>query len=157
MGADAAVLVIDDESDLLDLMVETLNDSGYLAIPAVGAQEATAALDAMRFQVVVSDVMMPEVSGLDLLDAVKRRFQETEVVLVTGYATPDTVALAWEKGASGFLLKPFSTEQLVDAVGRALERVELRLQSWPVTPPLRSGRVSPGATRGLAPDSRESR
>jgi len=145
MGADAAVLVIDDESDLLDLMVETLNDSGYLAIPAGGAGEATAALEAMRFQVVVSDVMMPEVSGLDLLDVVKRRCQETEVVLVTGYATPDTVALAWEKGASGFLVKPFSTDQLVEVVSRALERAELRRQSWPVAMPLRPRRIWPRA------------
>lgn len=126
-----SILVVDDAPDLLELMVDVLDDEGYCAIPARETSEAIAALGAIRFDAVVSDIMMPGLTGLDFLTLAKQRRQDIEVVLVTGYGAPDIIGEAWERGACGFLDKPFSAEQLLDAVAQALERARLRRETWP--------------------------
>lgn len=128
---EASVLVVDDEADVLELMVDTLHDGGYCAVSSQNAAEALAALKVFRFGVIVTDVMMLGLTGLELLELVKRDSPDVEVVLVTGYVARDLVAAAWSKGAFGFVEKPFAPEQLLDTVAQALERRDLRRQSWP--------------------------
>ena len=128
---ETSILVVDDEAEVRKLMVDTLDEAGYCAISSQHAAEALAALRAFRFAAIVSDVMMPGLSGLDLLELIRRTHPDVEVVLVTGYVARDVVRAAWSKGASGFVEKPFEPEKLLDAVAQALERRDLRRQSWP--------------------------
>jgi DNA-binding NtrC family response regulator len=128
----AGVLVVDDEAEVLDLMVDTLEGEGYSAVPCPSGRDALSALRAFRFEVIVSDMMMPGLTGLDLLKAVKDAGQDVEVILVSAYAAADIAAEAWARGAAAYLEKPFMPEDLIDAVGRAVQRRALRREGWPL-------------------------
>lgn len=126
------ILLIDDEPDVLDVMCEVLDSAGYFPMPARGSQEALHVLRSIQVDLIVSDIMMPGLDGLALLDIVKRHAPGVEVVLVTGYAASLTVQQAWARGACGFLEKPFSADALLDAVQQGLWRGRLRQGTWPV-------------------------
>jgi putative two-component system response regulator len=114
------VLVIDDEAVIRDLMVEILERAGY---EAVGAETAGRALELLdEVSVVVSDIVMPGLSGIELLDEVRRRRPSMPVVLVTGAGTYENLSEAVARGADGFVMKPFSHPELQRAVAAAIER-----------------------------------
>jgi putative two-component system response regulator len=114
------VLVIDDEAVIRDLMVEILERGGYEAVGADTAERALELLDDVT--VVVSDIVMPGLSGIELLDEVKVRRPSMPVVLVTGAGTYENLSEAVARGADGFVMKPFSHAELHKAVAAAIER-----------------------------------
>jgi putative two-component system response regulator len=114
------VLVIDDEAVIRDLMVEILERAGYEVVAADTAERAFELLDDVS--VVVSDILMPGLSGIELLDQVRIHRPSMPVVLVTGAGTYENLSEAVARGADGFLMKPFSHSELHKAVGAALER-----------------------------------
>ncbi len=116
------VLVIDDEQIIRDLMLEILEEAGYVAVGAPTAERALELLDDPDFQLVVSDVIMPGLSGLELLEEVRARRPSLPVVLVTGAGTYSTLSEALARGADGLVMKPFSHAEFRDAVASALER-----------------------------------
>jgi putative two-component system response regulator len=114
------VLVIDDEAVVRDLMVEILERAGY---DVVGAETAGRALELVDgVSVVVSDILMPGLTGIELLDEVRRRRPSMPVVLVTGAGTYENLSDAVARGADGFVMKPFSHADLQRAVAAAIER-----------------------------------
>jgi putative two-component system response regulator len=117
------ILVIDDEHLIRTLMVEILETAGHEALPAESAERALALLDeGGEFDLVVSDVIMPGLSGLELLETVRLRRASLPVVLVTGVGTYGTLSQALTRGAAGLLTKPFSHAKLRNTVAQALER-----------------------------------
>jgi putative two-component system response regulator len=116
------VLVIDDESVIRMLVVEILESAGYDVTSAESAERALALLEKADFDLVVSDVVMPGLSGLELLEAVQARRASLPVVLVTGAGTYDTLSQALTRGAAGLVTKPFAHHELQSAVADALER-----------------------------------
>jgi putative two-component system response regulator len=114
------VLVIDDEAVIRDLMLEILERAGYKVIGAATADRALGLLEDVT--VVVSDIVMPGLSGLDLLDEVRKRRPSMPVVLVTGAGTYENLSDAVARGADGFVMKPFSHADLQRAVSAAIER-----------------------------------
>src|SRR3954462_449962 len=116
------ILVIDDEDVIRGLMVEILESDGHEVVDADTAECALALLENDDFDLVVSDVIMPGLSGLELLDAVRTRRASLPVLLVTGAGTSDTLNEALTPGAAGLVAKPFSHAELQAAVADALER-----------------------------------
>jgi putative two-component system response regulator len=116
------ILVIDDEDVIRMLVVEILESAGYDVTSAESAEVALALLDDADFDLVVSDVIMPGLSGLELLEAVRARRASLPVVLVTGAGTYDTLSQALTRGAAGLVTKPFAHSDLQSAVADALER-----------------------------------
>jgi putative two-component system response regulator len=116
------ILVIDDEDVIRMLVVEILESAGYDVTSAESAEVALALLDGAEFDLVVSDVVMPGLSGLELLEAVRVRHASLPVVLVTGAGTYDTLSQALTRGAAGLVTKPFAHSDLQSAVADALER-----------------------------------
>jgi putative two-component system response regulator len=116
------ILVIDDEDVIRMLVVEILEAAGYEVTSAESAELALALLDESDFDLVVSDVIMPGLSGLELLEAVRARRASLPVVLVTGAGTYDTLSQALTRGAAGLVTKPFAHSDLQSAVADALER-----------------------------------
>jgi putative two-component system response regulator len=116
------VLVIDDEQIIRDLMLEILEEAGYEAVGAPTAEQALELLADPEFKLVVSDVIMPGLSGLELLEEVRARRPSLPVVLVTGAGTYSTLSEALARGADGLVMKPFSHGEFRDAVASALER-----------------------------------
>jgi putative two-component system response regulator len=116
------ILVIDDEDVIRMLVVEILESAGYEVTSAESAEVALALLEDADFDLVVSDVIMPGLSGLELLEAVRARRASLPVVLVTGAGTYDTLSQALTRGAAGLVTKPFAHSDLQAAVADALER-----------------------------------
>jgi DNA-binding NtrC family response regulator len=112
------ILVVDDEPlKRITLQIE-LSDHGYEVYEAPDAQTARRILDTRPIDVVVSDVRMPGMSGLDLLTHVKQVRPAVEVILMTAYATVDTAVLAIKRGAYDYITKPFTTQDLLVKLDR---------------------------------------
>ena len=116
------ILVIDDEKVIRELMMEILESDGYEVVGAETAEQALSVLETTEFALVVSDVIMPGLSGLELLAAVRERRASLPVVIVTGAGTYDTLSQALTRGAAGLVTKPFAHSELLNAVAAALER-----------------------------------
>jgi putative two-component system response regulator len=118
------VLVIDDEAVIRMLVVEILEAAGHEVIAAESAERALGLLEESEFDLIVSDVVMPGLSGLELLEIVRQRRASLPVVLVTGAGTSDTLSRALTRGAAGLVTKPFSHADLRQAVADAIDRAD---------------------------------
>jgi two-component system C4-dicarboxylate transport response regulator DctD len=116
------VLVIDDEAIVRHLIAEILEVAGYAVRTAESAERGLELLDDWQPNIVVSDIVMPGLSGLELLEAPRLRRDGLPVVLVTGAGTSGVLAEALAQGAAGLVTKPFSHAQLEAAVADALDR-----------------------------------
>lgn len=116
------ILVVDDSADTLELIQRNLALQGYEVHASPGAAEALALLDAMAVDLVITDVRMPGLSGIDLIREVRQRHPAIELVVITGYATIEGAVEALQSGAWDYLAKPFTDEELFQTVRRALAR-----------------------------------
>jgi putative two-component system response regulator len=116
------ILAIDDEHVIRMLVVEILESVGHEVVGAESAEHALELLDEGEFDLVVSDVVMPGLSGLELLEAARSRRASLPIVLVTGAGTYETLSQALTRGAAGLVTKPFAHAELQSAVSDALER-----------------------------------
>jgi putative two-component system response regulator len=116
------ILVIDDEDVVRMIEIEILEAAGHEVVGAESAERALQLLDEHDFDLVVSDVIMPGLSGLELLEAVRTRRASLPVVLVTGAGTYETLSQALTRGAAGLVTKPFAHADLQAAVADAIER-----------------------------------
>jgi putative two-component system response regulator len=116
------ILAIDDEHVIRTLVVEILESVGHEVVGAESAEHALELLETDEFDLVVSDVVMPGLSGLELLEAARRRQASLPVLLVTGAGTYETLSQALTRGAAGLVTKPFAHAELQLAVAEALER-----------------------------------
>ena len=116
------ILVIDDEGVIRNLMCEILERAGYETIAVETSDEALERLEDLSIALVVSDIVMPGLSGLELLEEVRARRPSLPVILVTGAGTYENLSQAVTRGADGLVIKPFSHADLQSAVAAALER-----------------------------------
>jgi two-component system response regulator PilR (NtrC family) len=117
----ASILVVDDEHAIQDSLAWCLRTDGHEVQTAEDGEEAMAIMAAQDFDVVISDIIMPGVSGLDLLRKARALHPRTLVVLITAYATVETAVEAFREGASDYVLKPFKFDDLRFRVQRLLE------------------------------------
>lgn len=122
----ATVLIVDDEEIARNFVGEALGDAGYEALEAGNLKEAHKAIDKNAPDIILLDVMLPDGSGLNLLDRVALENPSPPVILITAYGEVDTAVQAMKKGAQDFLQKPLDLEQVLQAVERASEVVLLR-------------------------------
>ena len=114
------ILVVDDEAAIRDLCARVLQRAGFAVVTAGGGAEAVDRLHAEAFDAVISDIRMPGISGLEVLDAAKAAHPEIRVVLITGFGTPQTLERARSSGADRILTKPFNPVELLTAVREVL-------------------------------------
>ena len=115
------VLVVDDERNILITAREFLRDASYQVCIAENVQEAHALLEDGNFDVVVSDVILPGATGVDLMKTIRDASSGVQVVMMTGEPTVETASEAVRAGASDYLAKPVDKQDLLRAVGRAAE------------------------------------
>jgi two-component system response regulator HydG len=126
MERPARVLVVDDEPTLLRALETLLRKKGYDVVALESPIAATQQLALEDFDVALLDIKMPQLSGLELLSAVKHRRPEVEVIMMTGHATVETALAAVRAGAYDYLTKPFEDVELVArSVAKAIERKSL--------------------------------
>lgn len=110
------ILIVDDEEGMRLAMSEALRRSGYSVETCVDGIAALAKLKSDKYAMVITDMKMPRVSGMDVLRETKKASPDTRVILVTAYGTVDCAVEAMKEGANDFLLKPFSFESLIEIV-----------------------------------------
>jgi DNA-binding NtrC family response regulator len=124
-GAEITVLVVDDEAGNVTSLEKIFQRDGMRAFTADNARSALEIVRRHRVQVVLSDLMMPGTSGLELLRALKEISPDTEVVLMTAYGTVETAVQAMREGAYDFVEKPLKRMTIVKSVRKAAERHSL--------------------------------
>jgi two-component system, NtrC family, response regulator AtoC len=120
------ILVVDDEPDLRLSLAQVLREEGHSVDVADDGETAIAKLSEHPFHLVVSDVRLPKLDGLELLRRVRREFPRTEVVLMTAYGTIEDAVAAMKDSAVEYLTKPFDIDELIAAIQRIDERSKRR-------------------------------
>jgi response regulator RpfG family c-di-GMP phosphodiesterase len=124
-NAKVRILVVDDEPEIRDVLCELLGDR-YDCVPAASAEEALAVLRGGRFSLIISDIMMGGMSGLEMLPHVFTASPDTVVLMISGVQTIESAIKALRAGAFDYIMKPFDLRQVDVAVKRALENYDLR-------------------------------
>ncbi len=127
--AQSSILVVDDEPGMRNFLVKILGPRCKLMEEAADASEASAKLDAQRFDVVILDNVLPGKSGLEWLTEQRAIGFFADVILMTAYADLDTAIGALRAGVVDFVLKPFRSNQLLNAVARCLDRIRLQREN----------------------------
>ena len=120
------ILVIDDEASMRRMLQMLFAQEGYEVQTAESGEAALEALNVRPFDLVVSDIRMPGLSGIDLLRRMKADDSQAEVILMTAYASADSAIEAIRLGAFDYVTKPFQVDELVNIVRHALEKKALR-------------------------------
>lgn len=142
------ILIVDDSGTTLEVLQRNLTAAGYRVFTAPGVAEAIKILEGAALDLVITDLKMPKVSGLDLVRHVRENFKDTEVMMITGYPSIEGAVNAMKTGAEEFLAKPFTDEELFSAVQRALDKLKLRRSGH-----MTAGHVVP-AHKGFIGDSK---
>jgi len=124
------ILIVDDEDPIRDFVSVMLSSANFVCTQAASGKEALALLDSgEEYELMLSDLMMPGMDGIALLEAAKERFPDMPVLMVTAVTDVSVALGAIRNGAYDYLLKPFERDQLLAAVRRALENRRLKLEN----------------------------
>jgi signal transduction histidine kinase len=124
--APVPLLIVDDEAAHTRALCDTLTFEGYAPTGVVSASAALEALRGGAFDLLLTDLMMPEMDGIVLLEAAQRIDADLAGIVMTGHATIDTAVKAMQAGACDYIVKPFRMNQLLPVIARALEARRLR-------------------------------
>jgi two-component system NtrC family response regulator len=123
------ILVVDDEINYLTVMETLLNEAGYEVLTAGSAIEAVKIAGASDLDLVLTDMKMPKMSGIELLDELQRLYPDLPVIIMTAYGTVEKAVMAMKKGAFDYILKPFKNEEILVTIAKALEHRHLILKN----------------------------
>jgi two-component system response regulator HydG len=132
-NAKERILIVDDSESTLEVIKRNLTTAGYQVFTASGVSGAIEILEQTRLDLVITDLKMPNVSGMDLVRHISENFRDTEVMMITGYPSIEGAVEAVKTGAEEFLAKPFTDTELLSAVKRVLDKAKVH----------RSGRAKP--------------
>jgi signal transduction histidine kinase len=123
----ARLLIVDDEEAQMKALCETLHEEGYETIGFNSPLDAVKAIESQRFDLLLTDLMMPEMSGIELLEAALRHDPDLVAIVMTGQGTIETAVRAMKLGALDYVLKPFKLSVVRPVLSRALALRQLRL------------------------------
>ncbi|HXZ34901.1 MAG TPA: response regulator, partial [Thermodesulfobacteriota bacterium] len=122
-------LVVDDEEAMRHMLSLVLKREGYEVLTAADGKEALSKLESDLFDFILMDVVMPEMSGLELLEAMKDRKVESTIIMMSAYGSLDTAVEAMKRGAYDYITKPFKPDEILLALRKAEERETLRKEN----------------------------
>lgn len=120
MAETPKILIVDDEPSMREFLAILLDKNGYAARAAASGAEALALLQQRHFDLIISDIRMPDLSGLALLENIKQQDLSIPVVLITAYASPEDAVLAMKNGAYDYITKPFKVDDILSVIKSAL-------------------------------------
>jgi two-component system NtrC family response regulator len=123
------VLLIDDDVNLNRVLSHQLEKQEYGVSSVTSGEEALKLIESSRFDVVITDIQMPGLSGIDLLKAIRKKDKEVVTIIITAYGTVEGALEACRLGANDYLTKPFSQEQLAFAIEKAVRLNQLELEN----------------------------
>jgi DNA-binding NtrC family response regulator len=118
----AKVLVVDDEEIARKNLDHILQKEGYIVVMAASGAEALEKMKTSNFDVVLTDIKMENISGIDVLVKTKSKYPETEVIMVTAYASTDSAMDSLKKGAFQYIAKPFKINDIRITVKQAIAK-----------------------------------
>ena len=119
------ILIVDDEKEVLELLSELVEKLDYNPLVASSGRDALDILDKTKIDVILSDMVMPEMDGIELLKRVKARKGDIPFLVITGHPTIETAVETIKKGAYDYLPKPFQIEDVGIKIHRAVEKKDL--------------------------------
>ncbi len=122
----ARILIVDDEDIVVRSCLRILADTDYAVDVARGGAEALEKINATAYDVLLVDILMPRINGLEVLQHVKQRSPDSEVIIFTGLSQSETALRAQELGAFAYLAKPFEPEDIRGLIAQALARRRAR-------------------------------
>jgi len=122
IGGRPRILVVDDEEVIRELLSEILMDEGYEVDTAKEGNEAMEKIKRLPFELVITDIRMPGLNGMEILRETKKKNPSIEVIIITGYGTPEIEAEAIAQGASGYINKPININQIRNMVAEVFKK-----------------------------------
>lgn len=123
------ILIVDDDNELRANLSEVIQGAGYSTIEAANGNEAVENIMARNFDVILLDLMMPGISGTDLLNEIRKLSPRAKVIMITAFATIDNAVQAIRKGASDYISKPFRINDLLMTIRRVLEEASFEREA----------------------------
>lgn len=128
-GKSIRILLVDDDITLVMLIEDLLIEKGYIVDSANSFEEAETRLKYYRYQIIISDFVMPDRNGIELLQLCRRTHAESQFIMVTAYGSIENAVSALKKGAFDYLTKPIQLDELLIVINKALEHGKLRTQN----------------------------
>jgi DNA-binding NtrC family response regulator len=122
----ARILIVDDDLQICETLAEILSDEGFEVEYVLSGEEALQKIDNERYDVVITDLLMPKVDGMEILTHVKRVKPKTQVIMITAFATIENAVEAMKRGASDYIAKPFKINEIQSSIKRVLEEAKFR-------------------------------
>lgn len=146
------VLVVDDERVIRETLAEFLTMEGFHVVTAENGQRALTALAGSRFHVVLCDLKMPVLGGMEVIKAIQQRYPGITTIMMTGFGTVETAIDAMKAGAYDYILKPFKMDEVVHTVRRAVEKKRLEAENLRLRESLSLYKVSEAISVSLSTD-----
>jgi len=128
-GDTPRVLIVDDEEIMREFLREVLADQGYTIDLACSGREAVEKLEQEQYELVITDIVMPELDGLGVVAAAKGLSYDVDVIVMTGYASMETAVESMKLGARDYITKPFNIDQIRIIVSNAIKERALKRQA----------------------------
>jgi DNA-binding response OmpR family regulator len=125
------ILVVDDEENVCQSVKKILSRKGYQVSQALTVDDAVKLINDMTFDLVITDLMIPGTSGMDLVQIIREKYPELDVIMITGYASIESAVKATKLGASAYLPKPFTPDELTKVTEHALANRMIRVKAKP--------------------------
>lgn len=135
------ILIVDDDAGITSLLTEVLEEEGYDAVGVLTAADAIESVEKRRFDLMITDLVLPDCRGNELLARAKKIQPNLPVILITAFGTMDLAIQILRQGASDFIAKPFTLEQLLLAVHRVLFQSHLEEVEAPELPAMKEARL----------------
>ncbi len=124
-----SILIVDDEQSMREFLSILLEKEGYAVRTASNAREALQLIGQQIFSVIISDIKMPGMDGLQLLEEVRKISPDTLVLMITAFGSTDTAIEAMKKGALDYVIKPFKVDKIKIIIRNALKKIELEQEN----------------------------
>jgi response regulator RpfG family c-di-GMP phosphodiesterase len=148
----ARILVVDDEQVIREILADFLSMEGYWVRTAEDGSAALVELSRSSYDLVLSDLKMPNMGGLELLEAITKHTPDVVTVIMTGFGTVETAIDAMKRGAYDYILKPFKVEEVVHTIQRGLEKKRLQAENIRLREALSLYKVSEAIAASLSLD-----
>ena len=146
------ILVVDDEKSIREILTDFLSLEGYSVRAVEDGESALAELRLRSYHVVLSDLKMPKMGGLELLEAIQKGGVSVLTVIMTGFGTVETALQAMKRGAHDYILKPFKIEEVVRVIRRGLEARKLQQENIELREAVSLYRISEAIAQSLKLD-----
>jgi DNA-binding NtrC family response regulator len=123
------ILIVDDETDILKSLGRVLEGEGYNTFLTTSAEEAFKVLEHNEIHIVLTDIKLPNMDGIELLKIIKREYNHIQVVMLTGYGSIESSIEAIKHGAFGYLLKPFNIEEIFNEIAKIRKLLDLEMEN----------------------------